>query len=156
MTTPTGANGLERWRGAAFAAGNVATLSPPCAAEVMTQTTCYSAFVEQDWGLTGEEAGLREGLEEGESDVDADPVPQLRQSIMSNSSGIGNSRILAKSVPIVNSMVGGLGVFGGVAGCLEALQGGVVGGTCLHGRWDMSAWQVGHVCMAGGTCLHGR
>ena len=177
MTTPTGANGLERWRGAAFAAGNVATLSPPCAAEVMTRTTCYSAFVEQDWGLTGEEAGLREGLEEGESDVDADPVPQLRQSIMSNSSGIGNSRILAKSVPIVNSMVGGLGVFGGVAGCLGAWQGvwgawqGVwrhcrevlwvghvcmAGGPCLHGRWAMSAWQVGHVCMAGGTCLHGR
>ena len=109
----------------------------------MTRTTCYSPFVEQDWGLTGEEAGLREGLEEGESDVDADPVPQLRQSIMSSdSSGIGNSRILAKSVPIVNSMVGGLGgvwgrgrVFGGMAGCLETLQGGVVGGTCLHGRW---------------------
>ena len=116
----------------------------------MTRTTCYSPFVEQDWGLTGEEAGLREGLEEGESDVDADPVPQLRQSIMSSdSSGIGNSRILAKSVPIVNSMVGGLGgvwgrgrVFGGVAGCLGAWQG--VWRHCREVLW------VGHVCMAGG------
>lgn len=102
----------------------------------MARTTCYSPFVEQDWGLTGEEAGLREGMEEGESDVDADPVPQLRQSIMSNSSGIGNSRILAKSVPIVNSMVGGLG---GVWG-RGRVFGGVAGRCC---GWDMSAWQVG-------------
>lgn len=99
---------------------------------------CYLACVEQDSRLTGEEVGLREGLEEGESEVDADPVPQLRQSIMSDSSDIGNSRILAKSVPIVNSMVGGwVHVFGGGAGCLGA-------GQSVWGRGREMLW-VGHV-----------
>ena len=62
-------------------------------------------LLEHNSDLTRREAELEAELEE----VDADPVPQLRQSIMSDTSGVGNSRILAKSVPIVNSMVGGAG-----------------------------------------------
>ena len=78
--------------------------------------------------------------------MDADPVPQFRQSIMSDTSDVGSSRILAKSIPIVNSMVGGRGMCWGWGRDVYMGRGMCewVGeeGTCLHGGGACPSMQV--------------